>query len=111
MVDKTVKVAWWAAKQPSTAGVARMGNLRKRALACLSVALALLPAAPAQEVMPPPAPARESTELSLADLEQLALQHNPTLKQAGAQVEASRGRAVQSGLYPNPTIGYDGEQI
>src|SRR5439155_15061164 len=25
--------------------------------------------------------------------------------------EAGRGRAVQSGLYPNPTVGYTGERI
>jgi cobalt-zinc-cadmium efflux system outer membrane protein len=57
----------------------------------------------------PTAPA--PTELSLADLEQLALQGNPTLAQAAATVEASRGKAVQAGLYPNPTIGYAAEQI
>jgi cobalt-zinc-cadmium efflux system outer membrane protein len=44
-------------------------------------------------------------------LEQLALQNNPTLAQAAAAVEASRGKAVQAGLYPNPTIGYRGENI
>jgi cobalt-zinc-cadmium efflux system outer membrane protein len=49
--------------------------------------------------------------LSLADLEQLALQGNPTLAQAAAVVEASRGKALQAGLYPNPTIGYYGDQI
>jgi cobalt-zinc-cadmium efflux system outer membrane protein len=49
--------------------------------------------------------------LSLADLEQMALQRNPTLAQAAAAVGASRGKALQAGLYPNPTIGYAGEQI
>src|SRR5262249_5161736 len=49
--------------------------------------------------------------LSLDDLEQLALQRNPTLAQAALQVEASRGKAVQAGLYPNPTIGYEADLI
>jgi cobalt-zinc-cadmium efflux system outer membrane protein len=49
--------------------------------------------------------------LTLADLEQLALQRNPTLAQAALQVEASRGKALQAGLYPNPTIGYEADLI
>src|SRR5262249_20999573 len=49
--------------------------------------------------------------LTLGDLEQLALQNNPTLAQAALNVEAARGRALQSGLYPNPTVGYNGEQM
>ncbi len=56
---------------------------------------------------PPAAPA----SLTLADLEQMALRGNPTLTQAAANVEASRGRALQSGLYPNPTVGYLGDRI
>src|SRR5437899_11465517 len=51
------------------------------------------------------------TPLSLGELEQMALQGNPTLAQAAAAVDASRGKALQAGLYPNPTIGYVGEQI
>jgi cobalt-zinc-cadmium efflux system outer membrane protein len=49
--------------------------------------------------------------MSLTELEQLALQRNPTLAQAAATVAASRGKALQAGLPPNPTIGYDGDQI
>jgi cobalt-zinc-cadmium efflux system outer membrane protein len=41
----------------------------------------------------------------------MALRGNPTLAQAAANIEDARGRAVQSGLYPNPTVGYVGEQI
>jgi outer membrane protein, heavy metal efflux system len=48
---------------------------------------------------------------SLADLEQLALELNPTLVQAGAQVRISRGKAIQAGLAPNPNVGYVAEQI
>jgi cobalt-zinc-cadmium efflux system outer membrane protein len=49
--------------------------------------------------------------VTLADLEQMALHSNPTLAQAAAAVGASRGKALQAGLYPNPTIGYRGENI
>lgn len=63
-----------------------------------------IPAPPADA----PAPAGS---LSLADLEQMAAQHNPTLAQAAAKVEAAQGRAAQAGLYPNPTVGYQGEEI
>src|SRR5438128_4080953 len=59
---------------------------------------------------PPPRPA-EMQSLSLADLEQMAVQGNPTLGQAAAQVQVARGRQLQSGLYPNPTVGYNGEQL
>ncbi len=62
----------------------------------------------------PPAaasPATTNASRSLADFEQIALQNNPTLSQAAAKVEAARGRAVQSGLYPNPTVGYEGDRI
>lgn len=49
--------------------------------------------------------------LGLAELERLALQNNPTLMQARAQIEIARGKALQAGLYPNPTVGTDSEQM
>lgn len=49
--------------------------------------------------------------INLPALEQLAYEHNPTLRQAGANIEAAQGRAQQAGLYPNPTVGYSGERI
>src|SRR5260370_40602620 len=47
----------------------------------------------------------------LEDLERMATAHNPTLGQAQRAVESARGRQWQSGLYPNPTDGYEGEEI
>ncbi len=47
----------------------------------------------------------------LEDLERMATSHNPTLDQAQRALEAARGRERQSGLYPNPTVGYEGEEI
>lgn len=43
---------------------------------------------------------------TLADLEALALAHNPTLSQAAAAVDQQQGQYRQSGLYPNPQVGY-----
>jgi cobalt-zinc-cadmium efflux system outer membrane protein len=57
----------------------------------------------------PPAPTAPA--LTLAELEQMALQGNPTLAQAAAAVDASRGKALQAGLCPNPTVGYMGDQV
>jgi outer membrane protein TolC len=49
--------------------------------------------------------------MTLGELQQMALQHNPTLAQAAANIRVAEGRKKQSGLYPNPTVGYEGEQI
>ncbi len=49
--------------------------------------------------------------LSLEELERMALENNPTLRQAAAEVEAAAGRRVQAGLWPNPRVGYTGEEI
>lgn len=49
--------------------------------------------------------------MSLANFLELADQNNPTLKEANALVRRSQQKARQAGLYPNPSIGYQGEQI
>lgn len=49
--------------------------------------------------------------VGLAALEQMALQCNPTLVQAGAKLDAARGRTLQAGLYPNPIVGYTSEEV
>jgi cobalt-zinc-cadmium efflux system outer membrane protein len=49
--------------------------------------------------------------LTLAELERMALENNPTLVQAAASVDVARGRARQAGLFPNPSIGYTGDEI
>src|SRR4029077_382144 len=38
-------------------------------------------------------------------------QNNPTLVQAEAQIRAAKARQQQAGLYPNPAIGYTGDEI
>jgi cobalt-zinc-cadmium efflux system outer membrane protein len=49
--------------------------------------------------------------LRFEELEQMGLANNPTLKQAEAELRATEARKWQTGLYPNPTVGYQGEQI
>ena len=49
--------------------------------------------------------------MTLADLERMALEGNPTLAQAEAAIRAAEGRRVQAGLLPNPVIGYAGEEL
>lgn len=50
-------------------------------------------------------------KLTLQELEEMALKNNPTLLQAEAEIRAARGRRLQAGLYPNPRVGYTGEEI
>lgn len=57
---------------------------------------------------PPPSTAPAMT---LEQLEQLALQNNPTGTAAAAGIDAARGRTRQAGALPNPVIGYSGEEI
>jgi outer membrane protein, heavy metal efflux system len=56
-------------------------------------------------------PASEQKTITLEELQQMALQNNPTFRQSAANIQAAEGRKQQSGLYPNPIVGYQGEQI
>src|ERR1700682_1589266 len=56
-------------------------------------------------------PASEQKTITLEELQQMALQNTPTFAQSAANIQAAEGRKKQSGLYPNPTVGYQGEQI
>jgi cobalt-zinc-cadmium efflux system outer membrane protein len=60
---------------------------------------------------PPSAAANRSEGMTLEELQQMALANNPTLGQAKAGVTAAAGRTRQAGLWPNPTVGYVGEEI
>lgn len=57
------------------------------------------------------ATSRKSAAKKLDDFEQFALKNNPTMKQALAIAGQSSALARQAGLWPNPSIGYQGEQI
>jgi cobalt-zinc-cadmium efflux system outer membrane protein len=49
--------------------------------------------------------------LTLEEVQKIAGESNPTLQQAEAEIRAAKGRQQQSGLYPNPTVGYTGDEI
>jgi len=59
----------------------------------------------------PHAPLADTQPFSLAMMQQLAVENSPVIRQAAADVEAARGRAIQVGLYPNPELGYEGDSI
>src|SRR5438067_7678732 len=54
---------------------------------------------------------RTRPAMQLSQFEQFALIANPTLQQANALVRGSAGRRQQAGLLPNPSVGYQGEEI
>jgi outer membrane protein, heavy metal efflux system len=64
------------------------------------------PEAPPRAAVPHPPP-----PLELADFEQMALRGNPTLAQVRHRIAAARGEQLQAGLYPNPVVGYSGEEM
>jgi len=49
--------------------------------------------------------------VTLQQLEQMALQNNPTIAQATAAVKAAEGRKLQAGVYPNPVVGIQMEEL
>lgn len=66
------------------------------------------PALSAPEVIPPSVPEQR---LSLTELEQIALFNNPSIARLASLVNAARGNWVQAGLPPNPSVGYEGQQL
>ncbi|HEX5482394.1 MAG TPA: TolC family protein [Terriglobia bacterium] len=71
-------------------------------------------ASPAQSAATMPQPLQDAMKrppMGLKQFEDLALANNPTLKQANDLVARSKGQARQAGLYPNPSVGYEGSEI
>jgi cobalt-zinc-cadmium efflux system outer membrane protein len=56
-------------------------------------------------------PATAETPITLAELQKIAEEQSPVVRQAAAVVQSSRGKAIQAGLKPNPTLGYEGDTI
>jgi outer membrane protein, heavy metal efflux system len=54
---------------------------------------------------PKPVPGPNGRPLTLADLQRLAREHSPLVRQAATDIKAMEGAALQAGLYPNPTLG------
>jgi cobalt-zinc-cadmium efflux system outer membrane protein len=49
--------------------------------------------------------------ITLAELESMALRAHPSLEQANAGVRSAQALRRQAGAYPNPTVGYNGDEI
>jgi outer membrane protein, heavy metal efflux system len=90
----------------------RMTWVRYMAMLCL-LSVSWVADSRGQSSMPggEPQAAGKLSGMTLSELEQMALSSNPTLAQAAAEMRAADARKHQVGLYPNPTIGYQGEQI
>jgi outer membrane protein, heavy metal efflux system len=54
---------------------------------------------------PQAVPGPEGRPMTLAELQALGRANSPLLRQAGADVAAANGAAIQAGAYPNPTAG------
>ena len=58
--------------------------------------------------------AQENAQGNLVTLEEaqkIAREMNPTMREAEAEIRAAKARQQQAGLYPNPTVGYSGDEI
>jgi outer membrane protein, heavy metal efflux system len=69
---------------------------------------------PVQPFFPRMGRAQENAQgalFSLDDAQRLAAESNPTLRQAEAEIRAAKARMRQAGLYPNPSLGYTGDEI
>jgi len=49
--------------------------------------------------------------MTLEEAQAHAREMNPTLRQAEVEIRAAKARQQQAGLYPNPTVGYTGDEI
>ena len=80
-------------------------RLPKVRLAALALLFTTLPAAahPADQIA--------AGGMRLEELEQMALANNPTVAQVQASLRVAAGLTRQAGLYPNPTVGYYGDEI
>lgn len=80
----------------------RPGNAAPAQSAAIPTDDASVQAAPSPATAPP---------LTLEQLVAIALSNNPSIPQAAATARKAMGVARQVGLYPNPTIGYQGQEM
>lgn len=58
-----------------------------------------------------PQPGPCGAPLTLADLQSMALQRSPVVRQAQADVATARGVMIQAGTVQNPEVGFEGDTI
>jgi cobalt-zinc-cadmium efflux system outer membrane protein len=66
----------------------------------------LYPELPPLPDEPVPQPGPDGQEYTLADVQKLAVENSPTLRQAVSDVKSAEGALVQAKTYQNPTIAY-----
>jgi cobalt-zinc-cadmium efflux system outer membrane protein len=71
----------------------------------------LYPVLPALGPGPAEQPGPEGRPLTLTDLQRLAMSNSPNLRQATADVTATRGAAIQAGLPKNPNFGFEDDTM
>src|SRR5262249_6672080 len=77
----------------------------------LKVIDALFPALPDLGPDPLVDATPERPAVSFEELLEFAKRNSPVIAQAAADVKEAQGRGVQAGLYPNPTVGFQGDPI
>jgi cobalt-zinc-cadmium efflux system outer membrane protein len=55
---------------------------------------------------PSPVPGPDGKPLTLSDLQRLARENSPPLRQAASDIAAAEGAVVQAAVYNNPVLGY-----
>lgn len=70
-----------------------------------------MPAAQDSAATQPQSVTPQGPVMRLEELEALATQNNPTLAQSEAAIRAAQGRMRQAGLFPNPIVGYQGNEL
>ncbi len=63
------------------------------------------------ESSPPPFGLNSLQSLSVEDAIRVAIDHSPQLRSAGYRIDATTGRVLQAGLYPNPSLSFGGEAL
>lgn len=70
-----------------------------------------LPDARPMEVRTIPSAPVDRQVMTVSDLEQLALRHNPTLVQAAERIGQAQGNVDQAGRYPNPIAVWNSQSL
>ena len=81
-------------------------NLKLLALFLLAFSIANLPYSEAQDQSPHPA--APPATYTLANILDLALEHNPLLKESQGILEQKEGHKLSASAYPNPTLSFQG---
>jgi cobalt-zinc-cadmium efflux system outer membrane protein len=69
----------------------------------------LYPELPELPDAPRPLPGPNGCPLTLDDLQRLAAENSPALKEAAYYVVTAEGNMIQAGMYPNPTLAYENQ--